>query len=86
MPIRSPMQPGAFEPEVIAAMSEAFEAARQALQDGDLSEGVREQIARQIITAAKLVSVTRFACAPLGLLACPAKSANRRLPPRPQQH
>jgi hypothetical protein len=47
------MQPGAYEPEEIAVMTEALEAACNALDDSSLSEGVREQIARQIITAAK---------------------------------
>jgi len=53
VPIRPFMQPGAFEPEVIAAMAEAFEAACQALHDTGRAEGVREHIARRIITAAK---------------------------------
>jgi hypothetical protein len=53
VPTRSFMQPGAFEPELIAAMTEVFAAACKALDDAGLSEGVREQIARQIITAAK---------------------------------
>jgi hypothetical protein len=47
------MQPGAFEPEVIAAMTAAFEDACKAPHDTDLSEGMREHIARRIITAAK---------------------------------
>ena len=52
MPIRSFIQPGAFDPEAIAAMSEAFEAALKELQDtGDV---MREVIARRIITAATL--------------------------------
>jgi hypothetical protein len=53
VPTRSLMPPGAFEPELIAAMTDAFEAACKALDDTCLSEGLREQIARQIITAAK---------------------------------
>jgi hypothetical protein len=53
VPAHSFIQLGAFEPEVIAVMIEAFEGACKALDDARLSEGVREQIARQIITAAK---------------------------------
>jgi hypothetical protein len=52
MSIRSLIQPGAFEPEAITAMSEAYEAALKELQDtGDV---MREVIARRIITAATL--------------------------------
>jgi hypothetical protein len=51
MPIRSFMQPGAFEPEAIAAMTEAFEAALKELQDTDHVS--REAIAGRIIAAAK---------------------------------
>jgi hypothetical protein len=55
MPIRSFIQPGAFEPEAIAAMSEALESALKELQDtGQLV--VTEVIASRIIAAAKLVS------------------------------
>ena len=50
MSIRSLIQPGAFEPEAIAAMSEAYEAALKELQDtGDV---MREVIAGRIIAAA----------------------------------
>jgi len=46
---------GAFGPEVIAAMSEALEAACKELGDDiDQSEVAREVIARRIIAAAKL--------------------------------
>ena len=52
MSIRSFMQPAAFEPEAIAVMSEAFEAALKELQDtGDV---IREVIARRIITETTL--------------------------------
>ena len=52
MLIRSLIQPGAFEPEAIAVMSEAFEAAIKELQDtGDV---MREIIAGRIIAAATL--------------------------------
>jgi hypothetical protein len=54
MPTHSLLQPGAFEPEVIAVMTEAFEAACQTLDDSGQSEVVRERIAQRIITAAKL--------------------------------
>jgi hypothetical protein len=46
------MQPGAFEPETIAAMSEALEAALKELQD--TRQLVPEVIASRIIAAAKL--------------------------------
>jgi len=52
MPIRSSISPGAFEPEAIAVMSEAFEAACQ-LHDAGQHEVVREVIARRIIIAAR---------------------------------
>jgi hypothetical protein len=54
VPAHSFIQAGAFEPEVIAVMTEAFEAACKALHDTGLSEGMREHIARRIITAATL--------------------------------
>jgi len=54
MPIHSFMQPGAFEPEAIAAMSEAFEAALQELQDAGQRDVSREVIAGRIIAAARL--------------------------------
>ena len=54
MPIRSFMQPGAFEPEVIAAMSEALEATVKELQGTGQTRAVREVIANRIIAAAKL--------------------------------
>ena len=50
-PIRSFVRLGAFEPEMIAAMSEAFEAA---LDDAGQSDAMREIIAQQIIRAAML--------------------------------
>jgi hypothetical protein len=48
MPIDSFMQPGAFEPEAIAAMSEAFDASCESQP-----EVMREVIARRIIAAAR---------------------------------
>jgi hypothetical protein len=52
MPIHLFIQPGAFEPEAIEAMSEAFESALKELQDtGDV---MREVVARRIIAAATL--------------------------------
>jgi hypothetical protein len=44
--------PGAFEPEAIAAMSEAFEAACEVLREVGQPEAVREVIAKRIIVAA----------------------------------
>jgi hypothetical protein len=46
------MSPGAFEPEAITAMSEAFETACQLHATGQ-HEVVREVIARRIIIAAR---------------------------------
>jgi hypothetical protein len=54
MPIRSFVEPGAFDPEAIAAMSEALEAAVKELQGTGEPEVVRERIATRIIAAAKL--------------------------------
>jgi hypothetical protein len=54
MPIRSFIEPGGFEPETIAAMSEALEAAFKELQDTGEPDVVRERIATRIIAAAKL--------------------------------
>jgi len=53
MPIRSSIGPGAFGPEEIAAMSEAFEAALKELHDAGQSNVVREVIAGRIIAAAR---------------------------------
>jgi hypothetical protein len=52
MPMGSSTSPGAFEPEAIAAMSEAFEAACQ-LHTAGQHEMVREVVARRIIIAAR---------------------------------
>jgi hypothetical protein len=54
MPICSSASSGVFfEPEVIAAMSEAFEAACKVLQDVDPPKVVREVMAERIIAAAR---------------------------------
>jgi hypothetical protein len=54
MAIRPFVEPGAFDPEAIAAMSEALEAALNKLGDIDQPEVVREIIAGRIIAVAKL--------------------------------
>ena len=54
MPIRSFVEPGAFDPEAIAEMSEALEAALKELQGTGEPDVVRERIATRIIAAAKL--------------------------------
>jgi hypothetical protein len=54
MPIRTFTQPGAFDPEAIAAMTEAFDAACEKLGDIDQVEVAREVIAGRIIAAARL--------------------------------
>jgi hypothetical protein len=46
--------PGAFDPEAIGAMIEAFDAACEKLGDIDQPEVAREVIAGRIIAAAKL--------------------------------
>jgi hypothetical protein len=48
MPIHTFMQPGAFDPEVIAAMTEAFDAVCEKLADIDQPEVAREVIAGRI--------------------------------------
>jgi hypothetical protein len=54
MPIRPFIRTGAFEPEVVAAMSEAFEAACKELDEAGQPKMAREVIAGRIIAAAKL--------------------------------
>jgi hypothetical protein len=54
MPIRSFIQPGAFDPEAIAAMSKAFEAALKELQDTGQRTVARDVIAGRIIAAARI--------------------------------
>ena len=54
MPIRSFVGPGAFEPEEIAAMSEAPEAALKELHHAGQRHVVPEAIAGRIIAAARL--------------------------------
>jgi hypothetical protein len=53
MPIGPFLQPGAFEPELIAAMSEACEAACNELQNAGRPQVSREAIATRIIAAAR---------------------------------
>jgi len=43
-----------FEPEVVAAMSEAFEAACEVLDDARQPEVIREIIAKRIVSAATI--------------------------------
>jgi len=54
MPIRPFIRSGAFEPEVIAAMSEAFEAACKELDEAGQPRVAREVIAGRIIAAARI--------------------------------
>ena len=54
MPIRNFIQPGAFEPEALAAMIEAFDAACEKLGDNGQPEVAHEVIAGRIIAAARL--------------------------------
>jgi hypothetical protein len=53
MPIHSFPRPGAFEPEVLSAMSEAFEAACNQLDEAGQPKVAREVIAGRIIAAAR---------------------------------
>jgi hypothetical protein len=53
MPIHSFLQPGAFEPEAIAAMSEAFDAACSELNEAGQPKVAREVVAGRIIAAAR---------------------------------
>ena len=53
MPTRPFIQGAAFEPELVAAMSEALEAACKEIQDAGRPEVVREAIAVRIIAAAR---------------------------------
>jgi hypothetical protein len=53
MPINPFMQPGAFDADVVAAMTEAFDAACEKLADVDQPEVSREVIAGRIIAAAR---------------------------------
>jgi hypothetical protein len=52
MSIRSFVTPGVFDPEALAAMGEAFDAACKALEDTGQPQIVREIIAQRIIEAA----------------------------------
>jgi hypothetical protein len=54
MPIRPFIRSGVFEPEVIAAMSEAFEAACKELDEAGQPRVAREVIAGRIIAAARI--------------------------------
>jgi hypothetical protein len=54
MPIYSFTRPGAFDPEAVAAMCEALDAAFEELRHAGPPEVVREIIATRIITAIRL--------------------------------
>jgi hypothetical protein len=54
MPIRPFIQSGVFEPEAVAAISEAFEAACKELEDTGQPQIARDVIASRIIAAARL--------------------------------
>jgi hypothetical protein len=55
MPVRSLSSPGSyFEPETIALMSEAFDAACKVLHHFGGLEAVREVLARRVIVAASI--------------------------------
>lgn len=52
MPVRSLIKPGVFEPETIAVMVQALEAACKELPDTSQPQIMREIIARRIVAAA----------------------------------
>jgi hypothetical protein len=52
MSIHSFVTPGVFDPEALAAMGEAFDAACKALDDTGQPQIVREVIAQRIVEAA----------------------------------
>jgi hypothetical protein len=52
MPMHPFILPGVFDPEAVAAMSEAFEDAFEVLQDAGQPDVMRETIAKRIIAAA----------------------------------
>jgi len=54
MRIRSFLEPGAFEPDAVAAMTEAFDAACKELQGASRRGVAREAIAMRIVAAARL--------------------------------
>jgi hypothetical protein len=54
MPVRPFIQSGVFEPEAVAAISEAFEAACKELEDTGQPQIARDVIASRIIAAARL--------------------------------
>jgi hypothetical protein len=76
LPLMLSCQPGAVEPETIAALSEAFRAPRQLHATGQ-HEVVREVIARRIVIATSLVCAIRFAYS----RACCAIRFEARAPP-----
>jgi hypothetical protein len=57
MPIRSLIQPGAFEPDVIAMLIEVFEAACN-----EQPNVAREESPTELLERQNSVSATRFAC------------------------
>ena len=54
MPIHLFVQADAFDPETVAVMGEAFEAALKEFDETGQTTAVREAVARRIIYAAKL--------------------------------
>ena len=62
MPIRSFVEPGAFEPEALATMSEAFEAAIKELQDAGTSDVRTKSPPEELLQRQTWVSVTRLDC------------------------
>jgi hypothetical protein len=80
MSIQSFVKPGEFEPEAIAVMSEAFDAACKALNDTGQPESVLEVMAERIMHRQDLVSAIRFACGKPRYLGLPANEISPQMP------
>jgi hypothetical protein len=72
MPICSFIQPGVFDPEAIAVMSEVLEAACKEFGNAGQPDVMREVIAQRIIQAARLANAIQIAC---GKLRCANKTS-----------
>jgi len=78
--IQSFVKPGEFEPEAIAVMSEAFEAACKDLQDTASLKWCWKSSPSELLQRQELASVTRLACGQPRLLGCQAKKTAYKSP------
>jgi hypothetical protein len=83
MPIRSFVEPGAFEPETLAEMAAALDAAYKELQGTGEPEVVRERIASRIIAAANFGERDPARLVAAALLATPNARPPSIGPPNP---